>query len=644
MNSIQDAFPIPYRHWYAATLFLDAGHPPAQVLDLLGVDFALWTDVRERYRQFHFAGTSWVAGAFRRLGLTDPAQDVALYTHLCGTEPVGGEPFWMQPHLRSVRARIEANPYIGPFCDVDWTAQYICERRFPTIRYVHDGRQVFVDGRPLAGRTGTAIQGVSPQGFRMLGERWFRDEARVYGQGALRHKPYWFVMRGADPKSFAVLNERYARDAAAGYYITNKRLPSKDASCFEVISYTYGRGQKPGVHTQESHYAKDCENVYGFGVNIPGADAGTFEAIGDEGKYFADVSRIYWECTPIENADRATFVCTSEAGQYKAFDKNGPYYAGKSVSVSGEFGRWTRFFEAHPELMDTWWHREKARTETSPAGSLGLATLGGSFFSDGSRILVQSRWQKRGDLVSLDHFDHDSFRHIAEVFGADRHGLRYVLPGLEGYGRDPVKGADPDSFRPLGDGWFRDKGQVYYLDSHSHSPKLVQVRADIDSFEVLGGVYARDAKAIFVEGVRKRDIDASRHVASLGGPYARIGETILRLGKPVKNPGKIDIATARGFPGVRLLIDAQGHMLLGGRYREPIPHLDPATLRFLNWAFAVDDDRVYALTEGAFHVCEGADRATIESCGPQSVNDHAAHFSVSVDGLTRTPLPFGGNL
>lgn len=153
------------------------------------------------------------------------------------------------------------------------------------------------------------------------------------------------MVRGADPETFEVLNQRYAKDKSAGYYITNLRLPCKDADTFGVISYYYGRGQKPVLHTDESCYAKDSENVYGYGVKIKEADAATFEPIGDEGRYFADKDRIFWERTHIVDADRGTFVCASEAGQYRAFDKNRPFFSGIPQSSSIDKRLWDRFFQ-----------------------------------------------------------------------------------------------------------------------------------------------------------------------------------------------------------------------------------------------------------------------------------------------------------
>jgi len=84
-----------------------------------------------------------------------------------------------------------------------------------------------------------------------------------------------------------------------------------------------------------------------------------------------------------------------------------------------------------------------------------------------------------------------------------------------------------------------------------------------------GSVYARDAKGLIVEGVRKRDIAAAADVRPIGGRYARKGAQILYRGKALARTGTVDVDTARGVHS-DVLIDAQGHMLLGMRYRRLI--------------------------------------------------------------------------
>jgi len=575
--NLTDAFPILYAHWYAARLYIEAGVAAADVLGRLRITQADWDTCQERYCQLHFADTGWVAYAFERAGLSAPEDDRDLYQLLTGSPAPAS--FGMREALATIRHRVEADPKIGPFAGVGWVAEYLCERHFPTIRYIYNGGQVCVDGMPLQTKTGKVIDGIDPTGFCKLGERWFTDGKRVYGQGETPTTRHWFVMRGADPVTFRVLNERYGADKDAGYYITNLRLSGGDPESFEVIAYPYGTPHE--LHVTQSHYAKDSHKVYGYGVEIDGADASSFVPLGVEGKYFADKDRIYWERSPIQGADRASFTCAIEVGQYCAFDKDRVYYGGKVMSAATERADWEAYFKERPEITTTWWH------EQAEAGD--RRAIGGPFFSDGQRLWVRPQNTRREDWVSLDYIDHESFEHVVDVFGIDRSGLRYVEPRLEMYERPAVKGADPASFERLGDGWYRCAKQAYFMNltDPREYHRLVVVKADMDSFRVLGGVYAMDAKGLIVEGVRKRDIDAAA-VEPIGGMFARLGDTVLFRGKVVKKTGGLDLTTARS-PSPRLLIDGAGRMLLGSRYRKPVVGMNAAALRFITPYFATDD-------------------------------------------------------
>jgi hypothetical protein len=618
-----DLFPIPYETWYAATLFLETGYPREEVLRRVGLDEQGWTEGTKLYSYLHFAGARWVQGSFSDRGLRAPEQDYDLYTRLLagGTlpPPARSEPFSIRLQLKTLRRMVEANPRIGPFSDVDWIAIYVGERSFPTIRYVSDGHSVMVWGKPLYDQKGEIIEGIDPSSFRQLGDRWFRDRQRVYCQGETPTMRFWCVVRDADPDSFRALNERYAADKAAGYYVTNRRLPAAEPGTFEIVGYQYAQGQKPGFHVNESHYAKNSQRVYAYGEPIEGADAPTFHAIGDEGIYFADINRIYCKSKPVEGADRESFRCASDKGQYLAYDKDRPYWQGRPESVSDRFESWSEYFEARSELTDTWWHKEKARRAQGSPGTGGAVSVGGPFFSDGERVLVRKRDDPDGPMISLDHFDHASFRHIVDVFAADKSGLRFFTPGYEKYGEPSITGADPSTFEALGDGWYRDAAQAYYFDAGADPPRLAIMKADMNTFQTLGGAYARDAKGLVCQGVRKRKIDAGQ-VIGLGRLYARMGDQILYKCKVVPKLGQLDISTARGFHD-RLLMDASGNMLVDTRYRKPVPGLDVPSFRFLNLRFAVDADRVYALDDVSLRICDIADRATIESASLYAVRD-----------------------
>jgi hypothetical protein len=162
----------------------------------------------------------------------------------------------------------------------------------------------------------------------------------------------------------------------------------------------------------------------------------------------------------------------------------------------------------------------------------------------------------------------------------------------------------------------------------------VVVKADVASLEYLGGVYARDARSLYCAGTRKRAVTDVSRVVSLGYRYARNGADILYDGKVVSRPGQIDVNTARAVRE-NLLIDARGHMLLGNRYRKPLPGIDAGSLCFLTPYFAVDDHRVYFLTNTNLTVCELADRATVEVAPRWRIRDKHGLLDIHSTGVVR---------
>jgi hypothetical protein len=368
MNKLPDFFPIPYEMWYAATLFLDAGYPRDEVLRRVGLDEAAWKACDESYHDLLYVlrtyTCAWRKVLIEECGEHDVDKDFGLYQRLIKGSvfdlPAPPEPFSMRELLRALSKIVEANPRIGVFSDVDWVAVYLGERYWGR-NYVHNGQHVLFDGKPLWTKKREPLEGIDPFSFRQLDERWFCDKNRVYGQAEKPTRIFWFAARGADPATFQVLNERYGRDKSAAYYITGRRIAVAEPESFQIVGYYIRNSFSSGFRTYISHYAKDSQKVYCAGMPIEGADAASFQSIGDEGVYFADKNRVYFQNKPIEGADRASFTCASERGQYRAYDKFRPYYHGWPESVSEEFEEWREYFESRPELTDTWWHHEKAR-------------------------------------------------------------------------------------------------------------------------------------------------------------------------------------------------------------------------------------------------------------------------------------------
>lgn len=238
-----------------------------------------------------------------------------------------------------------------------------------------------------------------------------------------------------------------------------------------------------------------------------------------------------------------------------------------------------------------------------------LHSIGGPYYSDGERV-----WIRAGDerhFLALNDFDLQSFCHIVDRFAADRSGLRFAPTAIGDSvsGNDSlIVGGDPDTFIAVSDSWYIDSQQAYYVDPRGW---LTMTKIDSQSFELIGGPYARDAKGLIYAGVRKRNIATPESVVSLGYLYARMGSHLLYEGKIITNTGEINVATARAVWD-DVLIDDGGHYLLGRRYRKPVPGLDPGSIQFLTYAFAVDKQNVYARTQKIVH-CESADRPSVRA-------------------------------
>lgn len=274
--------------------------------------------------------------------------------------------------------------------------------------------------------------------------------------------------------------------------------------------------------------------------------------------------------------------------------------------------------EAQSRLRHEEWTAQNIRTGP-------LKSLGGPFYTDGERVWARAEYDSQ--YRALNNVDLASFRHLIDHFAVDAWGLRCYtsgdVPRYDDEGQGVIAGGDAHTLQSLGDDWYCDSRQAYYVSRDTYDRAgyhLVVVKADVVSLRFIGGSYARDAKHLYCAGVRKPGIENPGSVVSLGYGYARIGKQILYDGKLVTRPGRIDAERARAvFHDV--LIDDDGHMLWGRTYRKPLPGLDAKGLRFLNYFFAADDRYVYLRATATLTVCDWIDRDSLEAVSPFRVRD-----------------------
>jgi len=161
--------------------------------------------------------------------------------------------------------------------------------------YAKDDEHVFYRG--------SAITGAPPRSFRYLGDLFSKDEAHVY----------WCdrVIEGADPATFKILDGKnlWAKDGHDVYF-ADRHLSVQDVRTFVLIKDGWGKddrafyyagsfnpriGVVPCHHESmailDEYYAKDLQNVFYEGEQVPGADPVSFRVTGPWSG--ADKSRTY---------------------------------------------------------------------------------------------------------------------------------------------------------------------------------------------------------------------------------------------------------------------------------------------------------------------------------------------------------------
>ncbi|WP_144637078.1 DKNYY domain-containing protein [Bordetella genomosp. 13] len=356
---------LPYDLYVAARFFLATGRSPDDVLPLLGLSAPQWQALHKAYDylgRFDFGYQDY-------FGTDDEADILARVTgpRLRIIDPANTT---MEALVREVRPAAWANPHIGPFADVPWTAVHIATHPEMTLCfYSHDGRQVYFLGKPLQTKDRQPL-GADYATFEWLGGRWLRDAKHVYGQGELGGpggRVYWYVVEGADPATFQPLNLRYAKDARNAYYITGKTLRTKSPERFEIVPELRLNfrdvSQDPLYKT--SVFARDAEHLYFYGARLRGARP-TFRDLG--GGYGTDGMQVWFHDDKllIADADVETFRVPVPGEphpgmHYCAVDRLRAYRYGKPMAPDAAFEAWTAFFEYHSDLHGWWWH-DMART------------------------------------------------------------------------------------------------------------------------------------------------------------------------------------------------------------------------------------------------------------------------------------------
>lgn len=137
-----------------------------------------------------------------------------------------------------MRDAVYADPHVGPFRDVPWTARQIGKGVSHYAAWLfRDDRTVYLYGEPLKGKDGKPLETIDPMAFRMVGQFFAVDDKKGYA--FVRHKQFPYLdhvapLPGVDPDTFATLNHAFAADGSAVYHRSGRRL-TKDVKGFEIL-------------------------------------------------------------------------------------------------------------------------------------------------------------------------------------------------------------------------------------------------------------------------------------------------------------------------------------------------------------------------------------------------------------------------
>lgn len=300
-----------------------------------------------------------------------------------------------------------------------------------------------------------AIARATPAAMHVYARWYFFD-----GQNVINNQSNWHIFHGVDPYSF------------------------------EVLGKPKGRGV--------DSYARDRTHVFYSRDQLVGADAETFELVGDRG-YARDRTRWYFLGQPV--APRGAIERVS--GLLATIDANA-LLAGKPCDIDDpptlrpvalKLGvyrdRATAYVIHEPDCWASYHH---ARLLRFAADVTSLAIASGRFLADSARVFSI---HTDGAVVTLAGLDPQTTR-----FHGD-----FAIGDLVYYRDRQISGADPPTFVVhAGPGYYaQDRERAYYEDA------AVPV-VDIGSFAVFpASCYARDARGVMF-GATRIDADPATFV------------------------------------------------------------------------------------------------------------------------------------
>lgn len=155
----------------------------------------------------------------------------------------------------------------------------------------------------------------------------------------------WMIPSQIEPMPLSIISESHGYATDGNYvYLYDRPILGADASSFEIIGDYYAKdwfhvyydgkkvaGADPDTFEEmDGIYAKDKSQVYYDGKAIQGVDISTFALVQDDyyGSYAKDATNVYYYGVQVVGADPATF---ETLGNYYQKDASYVYYDGKRM-------------------------------------------------------------------------------------------------------------------------------------------------------------------------------------------------------------------------------------------------------------------------------------------------------------------------
>lgn len=339
---------------------------------------------------------------------------------------------------------------------------------------------------------------LDPETIKIFPTVYVADKTNVWVYGTRYHMKV--IKTDADPATFSTIGRGYGKDKNNIYYFEQKII-NADTQSFSLLFKTKYLSSGEFV---SNWYAKDKNNAYYRSSLIPGADVKSFVSLGNS--YAKDNYRVYYGETILENADTNTFILAEEYAK----DKNHVFYGGEELKIEINPDSFTVLREGVIKDNKRVYFFDKFNDKYVLISNVDAPTFqyigtcrsversSGFYFKDKNYVFI-------GDEPAY-NIDVSTFEYFGDYLVVEG------MPFSVSYARDKnsiyhscgeiLENADKATFVNLGDGYAKDKNNVWYLAG-------IIEEADAKTFKSLEGNYAKDKNHAYFDGSIIENADAA---------------------------------------------------------------------------------------------------------------------------------------